>query len=290
VRVPAGSRLKFEIYSFGATTYFLDDITIDGPYTGRIEISPAILTEDLLEFQLYAYIPASYGGTCDIDGVQVEVSSTSNVATTYFDGDTPGCYWTGLYYASTSVRPATVRDGGQIENFDSYGFYNTTMVDFGMASVSHNIDDYAVQDGALYRSSRTPSRVFGLTGDLIGTSLADLHDKRRALINLFKNDVTGKNEPFWLRYTGGGETMQIQCRYDSGLGGQRSGRNGFTETLGLRFIAEDPYWYRDYTVGVALTARKTISTLSPQILARIDGEWDEFDSSTKPKSGVNVAV
>lgn len=44
------------------------------------------------------------GQTCYVDGFQIETGAT---ATSYVDGDQPGCHWTGTPHASTSVRDAT---------------------------------------------------------------------------------------------------------------------------------------------------------------------------------------
>lgn len=287
VTIPSGTRATFEVNVFNPGL-LQSTVTQEGPYAGRLEATVGPLTGTSTSIGARAYIPDTYGDYIYADGFQIEADTVSFLASTYFDGDTEGCYWSGVYYSNTSIRPVTVRDGGTIENLDDYGFFITGLSDTGMAGVRHNIDPYAVQDGALYRSSRTPRRVFNLSGELIGASLSDLHDKRQGLIDLFKNDVTGQNDPFWLRYTGSGETLQIQCRYDSGLGGSRRPRDGFSERLSLRFVATDPYWQKDHNVGVDITAQQAITTEA--ILVRVEGEWQRPHASINPATGINAII
>lgn len=287
VTIPAGTRATFEINVYNPSL-LQTTVTQDGPFSGRLEGAVGPLTGASTNIGGRCYIPDGYGDEILVDGYQIEANTSTFSASTYFDGHTEGCYWSGIYYLSTSVRPVTVRDGGTIENFDDYGFFITGLSDIGMAGVNHNIDPYAVQDGALYRSSRTPRRVFNLSGELIGSSLSDLHDKRRALIDLFKNDATGQNDPFWLRYSGASGTLQIQCRYDSGLGGSRRPRDGFSERLSLRFIATDPFWRKTYNVGVDIPAQQAITTEA--ILVRVEGEWQRPHASINPATGINAII
>jgi hypothetical protein len=276
-RVPSGTRLEMSMTINDGVDVLNTVVNTDGPFTGRIEGEIGPLSGTSVAANVTFSIPDGYGGSFDVDGMQWEAQTASFSATTYFDGSTEGCYWDGEFYTVPSVRPAAVRNGGTIENFDDYGFYITGLSDTGMAGVNHNIDPYAVQDGALYRNSRTPRRVFNLSGTLIGTSLEDLHDKRRALIDLFKNDVTGQNDPFWLRYSGGDGTLQIQCRYDSGLGGSRRPQDGFSERLSLRFVATDPYWQKEYNVGADIATILSFTTEN-NMATRAQGQWSGPDS------------
>lgn len=55
-------------------------------------------------YHLYARITGTSATYFELDEAFV---SASTVATPYFDGDTPGCAWTGTPHASTSNRPAS---------------------------------------------------------------------------------------------------------------------------------------------------------------------------------------
>lgn len=283
-RVASGARVRLEATvttSGGAITNSVDQ---DGPFTGRIEVTLSALDDTGISSTIKIFVPADYSGQVDFDGLQMEVNSA---ASEYFDGDSDGCYWNGEFHNSTSTRQA-LRPGGQAENFDDYSFYILDVGDSGMASLRHELDDYALQDGALYRDSRAQRRILTLTGELIGSSLADLHDKRRALIDLIKPDLDGPNTPFWLVYSGSGENLRIKVRYDTGLDNGR--RNGFSERIAIRFIAEDPYWRTGYNVGVDLTARKT-TTITAGLMARVLGEWQELHATQGPDSGqINAIV
>ena len=268
VTIPSGTRATFEVNVFNPGL-LQATVTQDGPFTGRLEATVGPLTGTSTVIGGRTYIPDSYGDEIFVDGFQIEADTASFSASTFFDGDTEGCYWNGVYYDDRSIRPITVRDGGTIDNFDDYSFFITDMSNIGMATVQHNTDNYALQDGALYRDSHVPTRVFTLTGELIGSSLADLHDKRRALINLFKPDGGGEDKFFWLRYDGSGETLQIQARYDGGLGGGR--KSGFSERLPMRFIAVDPYWQKTHNVGIDATLLSF--TADNNIASRVQGQW-----------------
>lgn len=269
ITVPDGTRATFtaNVYNPGLLT---TSVSQDGPYTGRLEATVGPLTGNSTSIFARTYIPATYGDYIYVDGFQIEADTVTFSASTFFDGDTEGCYWNGLYYDDRSIRPVTVRDGGVIKNFDDYGLYITSMSNIGMPQVQHNMDNYALQDGALYRDSHVPQRVFTLTSILIGTSFADLHDKRRALLDLLKPDVGGEDKLFWLRYTGSGETLQIKARYDSGL--EYGNKNGFCENLSLRFIADDPYWRKPHNVGTDIATILSSSTEN-NIATRTRGQW-----------------
>lgn len=110
-----------------------------------------------------------------IDGLQVEACESGNwFATTYIDGDqqgllgalesTPAYYWTGTPHASTSVRSAQTRAGGQLVNLANYGFLLTAIIGLGMAPVEPVITPFGQLDGAQFLDQRNASRSFVLNG------------------------------------------------------------------------------------------------------------------------------
>lgn len=110
-----------------------------------------------------------------IDGLQVEACESGNwFATTYIDGDqqgllgelesSPAYYWTGTPHASTSVRSAQTRAGGQIVNLANYGFLLTAIIGLGMAPVEPVVTPFGQLDGAQFLDQRNASRSFVLNG------------------------------------------------------------------------------------------------------------------------------
>lgn len=110
-----------------------------------------------------------------IDGLQVEACESGNwFATTFIDGDqqgllgelesSPAYYWTGTPHASTSVRSAQTRAGGQIVNLANYGFLLTAIIGLGMAPVEPVVTPFGQLDGAQFLDQRNASRSFTLNG------------------------------------------------------------------------------------------------------------------------------
>jgi len=177
-----------------------------------------------------------------VDALQVE---SGTAATTYLDGSlsTPSLQdyaWSGVAHASTSTRWPTVRSGGSIKNLtDDYYFYVTNPVGTGMAPVTNYRTPYALLDGSLHEHTKINDRTFILNGDMLGTSLENLHTRRSALYNILKPDIVS-DQPVIIQYTGGAETVQIAAYYDGGMDGGIV--EGFSEKMGLRFYAPAPDW------------------------------------------------
>jgi hypothetical protein len=166
-----------------------------------------------------------------VDGLQLEAADH---ATTYMDGDQPGCAWTGAKNNSTTTRSVNTRLGGRIRDLADYSFYMQNHTGFGAPPVSNQITPYARIKGGLYSFSKKNPRVITINGVLIGTSLADYWTKRALLWNMI-NPTYG---PVLLRYTGGVYVQQAVALYDSGFEGGKL--DGFSETMSIRFMCPDP--------------------------------------------------
>jgi hypothetical protein len=169
---------------------------------------------------------------------------------TYIDGDQPGCTWGGTKHASTSTRSAEWRQGGKIVNLDAYSAYILSAQGYGMPPIENVALDYGLLPGALYQRTRVKPRLLTLVAQAMGTSLANLHAVRDALIGITEPDATSVQMPFLLRYLGGNKTRILKALLDDGLGGGEL--EGFNEKLGLRLIAHDPFFYQDGETSATL--------------------------------------
>lgn len=189
------------------------------------------------------------------DGVQVE----QGLLTTYIDGDQDGCTWLGPIHASTSARDGQSRAGGSVIALADIGMYVDDATGIGMPPLENSYQSYAIIDGAQYQRTRAGVRSFTLSAQpLSGTSWQDLHTQRRALINAFKIDATTPQQPTRFWYIGAGGTVQIDAVLDAGL--EMGQADGFSESLGMRFLAFDPYWKTTTQDGTALAPRTALGS------------------------------
>lgn len=227
-------------------------------------------------------------GTWYVDGVQFE--NKNGYVTTYCDGDQPGCEWQGTEHASASERSAQSRAGGRVRNFDDYSFYSTQVSGPGMASVRWAMDRYALLPGGAVQGHKGEERTFILTGLLQGTGYADLNSKRQTLLDLMAPDGVPGNQAVRLRYDGAAVEKEIAAYYDGGLEFALTGAEGFTEVIGLRFLAPDPFWYE---VGESATVLDTNDTGTLRYLAgrlRSTGQWSALGLTANPDSGGMVGA
>jgi hypothetical protein len=277
LKVPTGVTVTL----FGdleASSTYTATLEVVGPAEGRYSITVGPITGTLSSGYLEVYF--TQNGTVYIDGLMAEVGT---VQTTYCDGDQDGCYWEGVHHNGGSSRHAYSRAGGLPTNFDSFAFYITDLQGVGMPRLRARIDDLPLQDVGLFQDLTVDARTLTLIGVLIGTSLSDLHAKRRALINLLKSDRGPTKEPVILRYTGATIRVQIKAYFVDGLSYGR--RAGFTETLALQFVCEDPFWTKDYAVTASLPTGQTLSAVY-RLLQRLDGVWSKVGGANALSNSV----
>lgn len=243
---------------------------IVAPFEGRVEIIfPAIVATPVTALQLFTYFPAGTG-TAYIDGLQIEEKS---YATTYIDGDQNGCKWMGIPHASKSTRSSKKSSGGRIYNLDDLGFYVTGVSGGGMPPVELITQPQSLLPGNLLRDYHIDARTIQLTSTTQPTSQADLHSKRKDLIDAIRPDKTGNLKPIILRYAGANslKPVDIEVVYDSGLGYDHPSK-GFNEEVPLRFIAPYPFWREEGNRAYALNYTKTLTSHN-YIIAKEDGIW-----------------
>lgn len=246
-------------------------VTFDGGVTdGRVVLKPNAVAAS----QFY------------VDAVQFEQQGE---VTTFCDGDQKGCEWNGAAHASTSTRSALSRAGGFIRDFtDDYSFDISQAIGAGMAPVEQILDDFAILPGGQIQGSKIQARGFSLVGMIRGSSAADLHAKRAALIGIFEPSGIPNDQPFILRYTGAAVDKQISAYYEDGLSLSLQSANCWNERIALRFLAADPFWYELGESSDALDTNDTATTRYVAGRLRSTGQWDNLSLGANPTTGGTI--
>lgn len=203
-----------------------------------------------------------------LDGLQLEMAPA---ATTYIDGNQPGCRWEGAWYASTSSRSATWAGGGRIVNFDEFNVTVTSHQGVGAASYSNVATDNGIIGGATFQRSIVQPRSFQLGLRFSSSSPTGLHTDRRALLAALSPNRVRDQQPVMLRYTGGAEPRVIYAHYEGGLD---EGATWLSEReTVVRFIAYDPYWYAEHEGSKLLKAYDEITDADYVLERDTNGLW-----------------
>lgn len=236
------------------------------------------------------YVETSEGSakvrTFYLDGAQMELKP---YATLYCDGDQDGCFWNGLYHASTSQRTGNTRSGGRWvqlagEERATEDLYMTVAGGLGMAPIKNHIQSYALAPGAYFQGNKVETRSITLTfhakhKNLFNRSqaltLSALHQLRQLLIDVIKPDRTSGNEPIWFEYDNGETAVRFQARYDGGLEGEWDIRNQWTNSFPLRLLAVDPFVYEDSQEAAALDFQESVTV--NWVAGRINGQWKSLN-------------
>jgi hypothetical protein len=213
-----------------------------------------------------------------IDGAQLEevdgqLPGVFIGATTYCDGDQPGCKWRGLAQASRSERSGQSGAGGILRNLDEFHVFVQETNGAGMPGLTNVATTFSMADGGLFQRTIAKPRVFTLmlSGyNEANNSLIGLHQLRQEVINVIKPDRLGQQQPFILEYSGGERPIRIAAFYDGGL--EWDNHKGFSQTIGLRCIAYDPYWFSEFDSGQTLQTSTTLSSPNYALL-KVDGAW-----------------
>jgi hypothetical protein len=258
----------------GAAGADSSSVDVVGPYEGRVSLT---LTLTGVPTVLQIRVTNKNVGddfTWYIDAAQVEYKA---YATTFCDGLTPGCIWAGQHHASSSSRKKTFRGGGREYNIEDFSVYMSAQAGAGFPPVNHYVQGLALLDGALYRGSKVNPSILNLTIGIDGSSLANLHSLRKALIDIIKPDQVPGDQPFRLYYTGASSTKKvwIDVQYDSGLDAADF-NEGFTDSITLRLIAYNPLWYEDHWESYPLDYVEDITSVN-DVLAFEDGVWHNMN-------------
>jgi hypothetical protein len=214
-----------------------------------------------------------------VDGLKISPwSDALDRQTTYFDGDFGGT-WQGAAHASASFRTGQDRSGGTIIALADLGFHVKAAPGAGMPPIQNSFQSYAVIDGAQFQRSRAAQRGLTLVSEAVsGTTMQDFHITRQRVIDTFKSDLVTPQQPIRFLYVGGPGTMQLDAFYDSGL--EEGNRDGpMAETMALKFVAADPYWYAPTQQGTTLAANLSLGSVNFMARRSPTGQWGTLGSN-----------
>jgi len=130
---------------------------------------------------------------------------------------------------------------------------------------------YALIDGGVFQRRMFAPRQFTLICELFGgAGLKGIHLLRQKLINFMSvND----DADIQVIYSGYDKAVYIDCRYVSGL--NLGERLGYTEKVGLTFLAVKPLWYETllYSQQISSSVPQTVNYIS-QDKSLMDGGLD----------------
>lgn len=280
ITVPATGHMTFSVYvratSASVGLYMsgagLTSVTEQIAHPGdglwhRLEVAGDVSVGGTLNCVVVDY-RTSGTRTYDFDGAVLEFGPA---ATTYIDGDQPGCSWDGKPHASTSTRDGRDSRGGVLTSFDSLGLLVMEQHGLGMPPVDVATQSLAQADGEQYTRTKAKSRVITLTALLDSTGLANLHAKRLAVENLFNPDNRRGRGPVVLRYTGSATKKRITAYYEAGL--EQAPPVATYETIPLRFAAPDPIWEGETDSQAVLAAPATIVSPNHIVQRTPGGTW-----------------
>jgi hypothetical protein len=233
------------------------------------------------------------------DGWQLELCAAGQFfPTTYIDGDQsgfvanqvpPAYYWQGTPHASASVRSGLTRAGGRVLNFrDDLGFRLTSLIGFGMNSVTNVAIPNALIGGAFYQRTISQTRTFTIVGALFGDTPNELNRNRRLLLDTLKPDVLQLQQPLILRLQyQDHKVINVICNYVGGLEGNLD--NYHQERLGIQFSAYNPYFILEEGDSSSVLSFADQSFTANFMLKRYpDGGWTHMGGS--PNGVVSWAV
>jgi WD40 repeat protein len=129
-----------------------------------------------------------------VDGAQFEQASK---ASTFFDGYTAGCHWTGTIRNSPSARSDNTGLGGELVDLEDY-CHVVQVTGLGHGDWNQ-IMTKMTSGGDMYQTHIRKSRQFSIVVDFIGSTLGEIEAKRDALINILRPDLLSNlpvNEQF----------------------------------------------------------------------------------------------
>lgn len=275
LRDGGGTSWSSEVVNLSPTQW--TRLSASGYLTGTNDVRLYVETADATAKALTFYV----------SGLQIELKP---YATTYCDGDQPGCSWERTIPGVSSRRGDT-RSGGRWVPLagdcrDNQDVYVTLVGGLGSASISNVTQSWAEAPGGYYQHTKINERILNFSFYIKQKDLrnskppnpAPLHALRQQLIDLFKPDRTEGGEPYWLEYsdTNGDRPLYIQARYEAGLEGSWDVRNSWYSALPLRMLALDPLWVED-NLGVSqLGILNTSSLAAGQQLAMIRNKKVSF--------------
>ena len=211
----------------------------------------------------------------------IEVVSTADA--TYIDGDQEDCVWDGFNHSSASRRLAGLRRGGAFVDLEDYHFKPGNEQGTGMQPGGFKELDRPERPGTETTGFKLPARQFALTGVFDRSTWEALRTARNDLIDeispLSYKKITGKPQPVRWFLTGSENDLFIDAHYAGGLEFNIDASQGVKERAGLRLLANDNPYFRQYPQGGA--ELDYIDEVNVYLtMARIDGEWTNIDTAS----------
>lgn len=237
------------------------------------------------------------------DGAQMEFQAA---ATTYCDGEQPGCRWSGISFSSVSTRDAASRAGGRWVALagpcrPNNDIYVTLLDGFGMEAIQSETQPWSNASGSFYQRSKAVDRVLQLAFTVKHENLTPdgslplgpLHELREQLIDIIKPDLTAGDEPFIIEYfddVSSDKPLYLRAHYESGLDGSWDVRNQFVNSFSLRLLSVDPFWYEDDQEAQQFSVKQTYSSgaSSYTLIGLINKQWKPIVSENGAHPGNNI--
>lgn len=124
-----------------------------------------------------------------VDGAQFEQASA---ASTFFDGYSAGCRWTGTIRNSPSFRSALTGLGGELIDLSTYcDIVSVTGLGHGDWN---QILTKMTSGGDMYQTHTRKSRQFSIVVDFVADTLGALETKRKAVIDAIRPDLLSNTQ------------------------------------------------------------------------------------------------
>ena len=190
VKGVAGQAMRIYIGADAATTF-----TATG-YWQRVKVTETIEVGTTETYVAVQRDSVASTGTFYVDGVQFEQAVD---ASTFIEGNQPGCGWTGLPLHSTSWRDPLSAKGGLIVDLEDY-CHIVQAIGLGHGDWNQILTKMT-SGGDMYQTHIRKSHNFSIIVDFLGNSLSEIEGNRAAVIDLIRPDLAEGQERI-IRYQG----------------------------------------------------------------------------------------
>ena len=197
VKGVAGQAMRIYIANVSGTAKATTTFTATG-YWQRVKVTHTA-AESVATYRVYVIRDAvASTEPFYVDGAQFEHASS---ASTFFDGYTPGCHWTGTIRNSPSQRSANTGLGGELVDLSTYCEIVSVS---GLGHGDWNqILTKMTSGGDMYQTHIRKSRQFSIVVDFIGDTLGEIETNRKAVIDAIRPDLLSNlpvNEQFGINW------------------------------------------------------------------------------------------
>ena len=183
VKGVAGQAMRIYIANASGTAKATTTFTATG-YWQRVAVTHTA-AEDASTYRVYVIRDAvASTDPFYVDGAQFEQASA---ASTYFDGYSAGCRWTGTIRNSPSARSVKTGLGGELVDLSDYCKIVSVS---GLGHGDWNqILTKMTSGGDMYQTHIRKSRQFSIVVDFIGSTLGAIETNRKAVIDMLRPDL-----------------------------------------------------------------------------------------------------